>query len=95
MIPQPCAAFILLYKVTENIEKFRLEEEERLKSDSRAANVFWMKQTIGNACGTIGIIHALGNVRQQCQQGLEKIHTFWSGASKPGFPSPGFCRNLA
>ena len=32
-----------------------------MKSEERAANVKWMKQTIGNACGTIGILHSLIN----------------------------------
>jgi len=61
MIPQPCAAFILLFPITEKTEKFRHEQEESLKSEERAANVKWMKQTIGNACGTIGILHSLIN----------------------------------
>ena len=26
--------------------------------------IFYMKQTIGNACGTIGVLHAIGNNRQ-------------------------------
>jgi ubiquitin carboxyl-terminal hydrolase L3 len=26
--------------------------------------VYYMKQTIGNACGTIGLLHAIGNVRE-------------------------------
>ena len=63
MIPQPCKAFILLYKITETAEKLRSEEEEGLKDDKRSEKPFWMKQTIGNACGTIAIIHALANLK--------------------------------
>ena len=65
MIPQPCLAFILLYPINESEEKFRADEEESLANQERAKNVFWMKQTIGNACGTIAIIHALANVTDQ------------------------------
>jgi len=66
MIPQPCLAFILLHKITDTVEAFRLKEEEELANNTRPENVFWMKQTIGNACGTIAIMHALANLRQQC-----------------------------
>ncbi len=26
-----------------------------------STSVYFMKQTIGNACGTVGLLHALGN----------------------------------
>lgn len=61
MIPQPCVAYILLFPITEKTEQFRTDEEAQLASEKRAENVVWMKQTIGNACGTVGIIHALLN----------------------------------
>lgn len=28
-------------------------------------NLYFMRQTVGNACGTVGIIHALANSRSQ------------------------------
>ncbi|GAY43623.1 hypothetical protein CUMW_075910 [Citrus unshiu] len=28
-------------------------------------NVYFMKQTVGNACGTIGLLHAVGNVTSE------------------------------
>lgn len=27
-----------------------------------STGVFFMKQTVGNACGTIGLLHAVGNI---------------------------------
>lgn len=27
--------------------------------------VYFMKQTVGNACGTVGLLHALGNVTSE------------------------------
>jgi len=61
MIPQPCVAYILLFPITEKTEAARVSQEEQLASEKRAEGVVWMKQTIGNACGTVGIIHALLN----------------------------------
>jgi ubiquitin carboxyl-terminal hydrolase L3 len=72
MVPQPCIGVILLFPITEKIEKFRLEEEESLKDSERPKNVFWLKQTIGNACGTIGIIHTIANCRDKGIQIDEK-----------------------
>ena len=41
-------------------------EDERLRSEGYSApsSVYYMKQTIGNACGTIGALHAIANNEQ-------------------------------
>jgi hypothetical protein len=31
--------------------------------------VYFTKQTVGNACGTIGVIHAIGNATSQIKLG--------------------------
>ncbi|XP_061698020.1 ubiquitin carboxyl-terminal hydrolase isozyme L3 isoform X2 [Syngnathoides biaculeatus] len=63
MVPRPVCAVLLLFPITEKYEAFKLEEEERLKSQPQevSSNVYFMRQTIGNACGTIGLIHAVAN----------------------------------
>ncbi|XP_068602403.1 ubiquitin carboxyl-terminal hydrolase isozyme L3 [Brachionichthys hirsutus] len=62
MVPRPVCAVLLLFPETENYETFKKEEQERLKSQGQEiSNVYFMKQTIGNACGTIGLIHAIAN----------------------------------
>jgi len=60
MVPDPCYAFILLFPITQKYEEFRVEESNTLPTDF-PSSVFFMKQTVGNACGTIGLIHALAN----------------------------------
>merc|ERR1711976_720787 len=60
MVPDPCRAFILLFPITEKYEKFRQEVSESLKLEY-PDSLFFMKQTVGNACGTIGLIHAIAN----------------------------------
>jgi hypothetical protein len=32
-------------------------------------NVYFTRQTVGNACGTVGIIHALGNAGSRIKLG--------------------------
>ncbi|XP_015272608.1 PREDICTED: ubiquitin carboxyl-terminal hydrolase isozyme L3 isoform X2 [Gekko japonicus] len=67
MVPRPVCALLLLFPVTEKYETFRTEEEERIKSQGQAVkpSVYFMKQTISNACGTIGLIHAIANNRDK------------------------------
>nr|XP_033806128.1 ubiquitin carboxyl-terminal hydrolase isozyme L3 isoform X2 [Geotrypetes seraphini]XP_033806129.1 ubiquitin carboxyl-terminal hydrolase isozyme L3 isoform X2 [Geotrypetes seraphini] len=67
MVPQPVCAVLLLFPVTEKYELFRAEEEEKIKAEGKevSSSVYFMKQTIGNACGTIGLIHAVANNRDK------------------------------
>lgn len=65
MIPQPVAAVIMLYPLT---EKQTAHESQEGSSTAAAADsnnnnnsVWFTKQRIGNACGTIGVLHSLLN----------------------------------
>lgn len=44
--------------------------------------VYFTKQTVGNACGTVGIIHALGNAASKIMLGIcrsfELVFSKWS-----------------
>lgn len=63
MVPKPVCAVLLLFPVTEKYEAFKQEEEKKLKDERQevSPDVYFVKQTIGNACGTIGLIHAVAN----------------------------------
>uniref|UniRef100_A0A7S2NNK9 Ubiquitin carboxyl-terminal hydrolase n=1 Tax=Cyanoptyche gloeocystis TaxID=77922 RepID=A0A7S2NNK9_9EUKA len=63
MVPTPVVAVILLYPITDKTESGRQAQEQKLidEGKSSAPGVFFMRQTIGNACGTIGLLHASGN----------------------------------
>uniref|UniRef100_A0A803VZE4 Ubiquitin carboxyl-terminal hydrolase n=1 Tax=Ficedula albicollis TaxID=59894 RepID=A0A803VZE4_FICAL len=67
MVPRPVCAVLLLFPITEKYETFRTEEEERIKAKGQdvKSSVYFMKQTINNACGTIGLIHAIANNRDK------------------------------
>ncbi|KAK1168051.1 ubiquitin carboxyl-terminal hydrolase isozyme L3-like isoform X3 [Acipenser oxyrinchus oxyrinchus] len=52
-------------------ESYRLEEEAKIKSPCQEvrSEVYFMKQTISNACGTIGLIHAVANNQDRLEFG--------------------------
>ena len=64
MIPKPVLAVIFLYPISDVQEQHRKEEQPLCLSneDSKAKGIWWTKQRIGNACGTIGILHSLANL---------------------------------
>ena len=69
-LPRPVLAVILLYPLTPEREAVRVAALAARECDddylAEAEGLFYMKQTIGNACGTIALLHCLANV---CGQG--------------------------
>lgn len=63
MVPQPVIAVLLLFPITDASEKAKQEEEDRIAKGGQTVSpsVYFMRQTIGNACGTIGVLHSLAN----------------------------------
>jgi len=59
MVPGPVAGVVMLYPISENQEAHRAAEAE--KEHAVSENVYYMKQTVGNACGTVGILHSIIN----------------------------------
>jgi len=60
-------AVLLLFPLTPNNEAHALEEKTRTQAVSD--KVYYTKQTIGNACGTIAVLHALANAPYNYAQG--------------------------
>eukprot|EP00249_Psilotum_nudum_P002883 c16106_g1_i1 orf=312-1001(-) len=61
MVPRPVLAVLFLFPINEESEVQRNAEEGHKVSDK----VYFMKQTVGNACGTVGLLHAVGNILSQ------------------------------
>ena len=63
-VPRPAYALLLVFPVSEAYENFR-EEEDRGRPEYNGSGpqeeVMWYKQTIGNACGLIGLLHGVTN----------------------------------
>jgi len=88
LVPRPVAAVMLLFPITDKYEDARIEEDKKLEqlqgeadnanngANSNKDDVFFVKQTIGNACGTMGLIHAICNNRDKLQIGIAKLSFF-------------------
>lgn len=63
MVPQPVKAVVMLYPITPATEAAKDEEEAKLRSASHDVppGVWFTKQTVSNACGTVGLLHAMAN----------------------------------
>lgn len=79
-VPRPAHALLLVFPVSATYETFRAQEDASKQEYAGAGpgeEVLWYKQTIGNACGLIGLLHGVSNgkAREFVQQGsdLEKF----------------------
>jgi len=64
MVPGPVRAVVLLFPIDAEGDEKRKRDDARIAIEGQPKldnTVFWVKQTISNACGTIGLIHALAN----------------------------------
>ncbi|CAI7614822.1 unnamed protein product [Penicillium pancosmium] len=63
-VPRPSHALLLVFPVSATYEKSRTAEDSSLPEytgSGPAEPVTWFKQTIRNACGLIGLLHAVSN----------------------------------
>lgn len=57
-VPKPCCALMLLFPLTQQHDSFRQQQADKVAAGSE---VYFLKQTVGNSCGTIALLHAVGN----------------------------------
>lgn len=63
-VPRPAHALLLVFPVSKAYEASRQAEDSSLPEYSGSGpeeEVLWFKQTIGNACGLMGLLHASVN----------------------------------
>lgn len=63
-VPRPAHALLLVFPVSDTYERFRTQEDadkEKYEGHGSGEEVMWYKQTIGNACGLIGVLHGVSN----------------------------------
>lgn len=63
LVPQPCFAVLLLFPISTASEAFKAAQEAKLAASGQqiSERLVFMTQTISNACGTIGLVHAALN----------------------------------
>jgi ubiquitin carboxyl-terminal hydrolase L3 len=70
MVPQPVLAVLLLFPITRESEDASHAADAELSAKAPVeppSQPYYMKQTIGNACGTIAMLHAFGNNQDALQ----------------------------
>ena len=63
-VPRPAHALLLVFPTSPAYKKARADEDSAISEYSGTGpeeEVLWFKQTIGNACGLMGLIHATCN----------------------------------
>jgi ubiquitin carboxyl-terminal hydrolase L3 len=63
-VPRPAYALLLIFPVSEAYENFRRSEDsskQEYEGSGSGEPIVWYRQTIGNACGLIGLLHGVSN----------------------------------
>ena len=79
MIPQPVAAVLMLYPLTPQQKEAASKQEDNIVACSDSDDDVWfIRQRIGNACGTIGLLHGLMNAPEPLNTFCEDswLHSF-------------------
>lgn len=69
MVPAPVLAVLFLFPLTDEFEAASQGEQQKHEKEGHYVSdkVYFMKQTVGNACGTVALLHAVGNNVPQVQ----------------------------
>ncbi|KAL6466746.1 hypothetical protein MHYP_G00245500 [Metynnis hypsauchen] len=59
-VPTPCCALMLLFPLTQQHEEFRSKQ-----SVDSCQGVYFLTQTVVNSCGTVGLLHAVANNKDE------------------------------
>ncbi|XP_050300326.1 ubiquitin carboxyl-terminal hydrolase [Anthonomus grandis grandis] len=62
-VPRPAIALILLFPYSDKFLEYAKEEAEKIKEKGQVLvdDIFYMKQYVSNACGSMALIHAVAN----------------------------------
>ncbi|XP_050555038.1 ubiquitin carboxyl-terminal hydrolase isozyme L3 [Spodoptera frugiperda] len=62
-VPRPVLSVMLLFPITDAYEEHKQKEESDILSKGQevSSNIFYMKQFISNACGTVALVHSVAN----------------------------------
>ncbi|XP_015200852.2 ubiquitin carboxyl-terminal hydrolase isozyme L1 [Lepisosteus oculatus] len=67
-VPKPSCAVMLLFPLTPQHETFREKQSTELAEKAKEIpSVYFIKQTIVNSCGTVGLLHAVANNKDKLE----------------------------
>lgn len=81
-IPRPALALLLVFPVSAVYESHRLAEDSLVQNyhgKGDAEPVLWWPQTIRNACGLMGLLHAVSNGPAKDFIGMGSWHYHFAG----------------
>lgn len=73
MLPQPIHSLIFLYNLSDIQVAASNKEDETVTTDedkTPPSDLYYMKQDISNACGTIALLHSIGNLDDETKNSL-------------------------
>lgn len=84
-LPQPVKAFVFLFPYSDTHKAHRDQQDEKLKASPPKVpeNVFYMKQFVQNACGTMALIHAVLNLLDDVKLADGSVLKNFYDAAKP------------
>ncbi|XP_059491215.1 ubiquitin carboxyl-terminal hydrolase isozyme L3 [Neocloeon triangulifer] len=77
-VPRPVLALLLLFPINDGYTQFCKEQDAEIKSKGQTVSdkIFYVKQKISNACGTMALIHSVANNTDQITLGDGALKKF-------------------
>lgn len=93
-VPKPVLAVLFLFPLNPQAKEAE-KEQENVSEKEPSKKVYFLKQTVGNACGTIGLLHAVGNATSKIKlvDGSFLDRFFKSTANMDPFERAAFLEN--
>lgn len=78
VVPRPVLALIMLFPSNDQYEDFKKQQEDEIKERGQKVdeNVYFLKQYVHNACGTVALIHSVANNLDQIELGDGHLKQF-------------------
>ncbi|KAJ8335451.1 hypothetical protein SKAU_G00387930 [Synaphobranchus kaupii] len=70
-VAAPSCAVMLLFPLTQQHESFREKQMAELGGSQGDPKVYFLKQTVVNSCGTVGLLHAVANNQDKIEFGSD------------------------
>ncbi|NJI29969.1 hypothetical protein HBI98_22695, partial [Aeromonas veronii] len=61
MVPSPVCALMLLFPLSQQHESHRERQTSELSGKGIDPKIYFLRQTISNSCGTVGLINTIAN----------------------------------